>query len=258
MCMKSTRKASGLLTIVSLWISICCVSVQASDKRNWGPEQATGAPDSVGPGDIVTAWASLTQDDADEWLQLHYTQSVIPTQLRVYETFNPGAVVKISAVNDNGQEFVLWQGVDPLLNKATHGVAEFALKTEIKTKQIKIYLASKSVPGWNEIDAVELVAKGGQRQFASVATASSTFAEQVIESIEPEKDEYPDEHTLYSDEFAPFLDESVSVILDDATSLTGKLINSGPAFIVIEEGKSHATVLLNKNNIRRVTVLDKK
>src|SRR5205823_2443181 len=39
-------------------------------KRNWGPEQATGPPDTEMAGDIVTAWASRTPDEQDEWLLL--------------------------------------------------------------------------------------------------------------------------------------------------------------------------------------------
>src|SRR5688572_23368792 len=37
--------------------------------RPWGPEQATGKPDTPWNGDIKTAWASETQDDEDEWLE---------------------------------------------------------------------------------------------------------------------------------------------------------------------------------------------
>src|SRR5262245_58225458 len=37
-------------------------------KRDWGPEQATGEPDTMMAGDIVTASASQSQDGQDEWL----------------------------------------------------------------------------------------------------------------------------------------------------------------------------------------------
>src|SRR5687768_17577323 len=36
----------------------------------WSPQQAAGAPDTPGPGDRSTAWASLSQDAGPEWLIL--------------------------------------------------------------------------------------------------------------------------------------------------------------------------------------------
>ncbi|MGH7149305.1 MAG: hypothetical protein ACREIU_01340, partial [Planctomycetota bacterium] len=38
-----------------------------SEKRPWGPEQATGEPDTPGAGDHVSAWASLAPDGSGEW-----------------------------------------------------------------------------------------------------------------------------------------------------------------------------------------------
>src|SRR5262249_21451841 len=48
-------------------------------KRAWGPEQATGEPDTAGPGDVQTAWASQTPDGQDEWLMLEYGEPVVPS-----------------------------------------------------------------------------------------------------------------------------------------------------------------------------------
>jgi len=42
---------------------------------------------------------------------------------------------------------------------------------------VKVYLDTRRVPGWNEIDAVELVGRDGTRQWATAATAISTFVE---------------------------------------------------------------------------------
>jgi len=40
-----------------------------------------------------------------------------------------------------------------------------------------VYLDRRRVPGWNEIDAVELVGRDGSRQWATSAIASSSYAE---------------------------------------------------------------------------------
>jgi hypothetical protein len=47
-----------------------------------------------------------------------------------------------------------------------------------KTNRVKLYLDSKGVPGWNEIDAVGLRESGGKTHWATSADASSTYADQ--------------------------------------------------------------------------------
>lgn len=63
-------------------------------KRGWGPEQVTGEPDTMQAGDISTAWASREQDAGEEWLKLDYERSVDIAEVRVRETYNPGAISK--------------------------------------------------------------------------------------------------------------------------------------------------------------------
>ena len=145
-------------------------------KRNhWGPEEVTGAPDTDGSGDIVTAWASATPDGGPEWLKLDYDRPVDIGEVRIRETHNPGAISKVTAFQPNGQEIVLWEG------QAEPGTApnDFVVHVtqRVSASQIKVYVDSQRVPGWNEIDAVELVGKDGSRQWAKGAAASSTFAE---------------------------------------------------------------------------------
>lgn len=144
--------------------------------RGWGPEQATKAPDTPYAGDQVTAWASLTTDAQDEWLQLTYKDPVDAAAVLVYETYNPGAVVKIAAV-DGGKETVLWEGSDPAVIENGKGVAEIPVSSATPLTTIKVYVASTRVFGWNEIDAVGLKDKSGSVHWAETATASSTFAD---------------------------------------------------------------------------------
>jgi hypothetical protein len=153
-------------------------------KRAWSPEQATGEPDTPQAGDYPTAWASLTRDDQDEWLMLEYAEPVVPTEVRVHETYNPGALNKVSVFTEEGREVVLWTGEDPTPVGNDKGVSKTALRPgalRFRTKRVKLYLASRAVPGWNEIDAVALVGRTADRservQWAAAATASSTYAE---------------------------------------------------------------------------------
>jgi hypothetical protein len=141
----------------------------------WSVHQVTGPPNTSGPGDISTAWASATQDDQEEWLQLEYEESVIPTAILVHETYNPGAVFKVTHVPRWGLEKVLWEGTDPTPAGAGGGVSRLPVTSGIRTSRIKVYLNSSAVPGWNEIDAVGLEYGDKEVIWAERATASSSY-----------------------------------------------------------------------------------
>ncbi len=134
-------------------------------------------------GDIQTAWASQSQDDQDEWLMLEYAEPITPKAVLVYETYNPGALVRVTAFKADGQEIELWKGKDPTAASADMGISEIPVKADFKTSRIKVYFASKDVPGWNEIDAVGVRDGEKKMHWAIAAEASSTFA-QPFELIE--------------------------------------------------------------------------
>lgn len=230
-----------------LWLVTACLALplHAGDMRAWGPEQATGAPNSQGPGDLESAWASLTEDGRDEWLLLEYLNAVEPAQLRVFETFNPGAVVKITALDADDKESLLWEGTDPLRNGPPAGVAEFALNSAAATQRIKLYLASREVAGWNEIDAVELLAKDGSRQWAHLARASSTYAEPAPVATT----------THVADEFSPYLDQPVVVLMEDSSKVHGVLLSSGKDFLILRADRNSRVLMLNKSKILTLEIV---
>lgn len=147
-------------------------------KRPWGPEQALGEPDTPGAGDLQTAWASLTPDGQDEWLMLEYAEPIVPDAVFVHETCCPGALTRITAFRLDGTEVEVWHGKDPTLPGSPRGVSECPIKPRFKTSRIKLYLNSKDVLGYNEIDAVGLRDSTGKMHWARAATASSTYADQ--------------------------------------------------------------------------------
>jgi len=122
---------------------------------SWGARQATGKPDTAQAGDAVTAWASLAADAAEEWIELGYAQPVLPRLVRIHETYNPGAVAKLEARDPSGGWIVFWQGQDP--TRGPSGWFEVPVETDVPVRELRITLASGAVPGWNEIDAVELI-----------------------------------------------------------------------------------------------------
>jgi hypothetical protein len=143
----------------------------------WSPRQATGAPDTPSPGDNRTAWAANTSSNAVEWLELTYARAVVPTEVHVYETYNPGSLFKVTAIDPAGREVVAWEGKDPTSPGTGMGTSKVPTKVDFATNRIRVYVDSHIVPGWNEIDAVGLVGPdGGQPQWAERVRASSGYS----------------------------------------------------------------------------------
>jgi hypothetical protein len=135
------------------------VSATASSEYgnpHWSAMQATGPPNTMQDGDHSTAWATRDTDGGPEWLELEYATPVQATRVRVRETYNPGAVVRIEGVSADGKVLTLWEGHDPTRQSPGWLVARFE-PTQVPIKKIRIHLDTALVPGWNEIDAVELI-----------------------------------------------------------------------------------------------------
>ncbi|MBN1284419.1 MAG: hypothetical protein JXB47_03395 [Anaerolineae bacterium] len=136
------------------------VSATASSQYgspDWGAMQATGAPDVSSCGDIQQAWASSQATGAD-WLRLEYAQAVQPTQINIYQTYNPGAVVKVEVVGEDGSAIALPDSADPPGNTPCPGVFTVDIAETLPPVNTVIVHLDQTITGdWNEIDAVELV-----------------------------------------------------------------------------------------------------
>ncbi len=146
---------------------------RAIPKRSWSAAQATGAPDTATSGDQPSAWAPAAQDGGEEWLELTYAAPVEVAQVLVRETYNPGAISKVSVILANGTEVPIWQGVQNAVPGPIDRV--FPVPGGITARGAKVYLDTKRVPGWNEIDAVVLTDRAGARHWAEHASASSSY-----------------------------------------------------------------------------------
>ena len=142
----------------------------------WAADQAVGEPDTPSPGDQRTAWASMSPDGQEEWLELTYERVVRANAIEIHETYNPGAVTKVTAFDASENEVVVWHGTDPTPTNAKSGVSKITLNNLIETNRIRVYLDSQNVKGWNEIDAVGLrYGMFGNVIWARKSTASSEF-----------------------------------------------------------------------------------
>ena len=125
---------------------------------DWSAMQSTGKPDTHQAGDLTTAWAPKATDAGKEWLELTFGRAIYPVAVRIHETYNPGAVIKVESRDEKGKLHTLWEGKDPTrLAPAFFEVTVPKDLTKIKTSIIRITLDTKAVAGWNEIDAVQLI-----------------------------------------------------------------------------------------------------
>lgn len=144
-------------------VSADASSSYSTDPKNkessWSPYKMVGKPDVDKYGDNGNAWASKNPDKGIEWVKLAFPKAVNATGIRIRQSYNPGAVIKIELIDDKGKNHTVWSGVDDTKYE-TGKIKYFSTnfdKTDYKTKTVKITLATNSVSGWNEIDAVQLV-----------------------------------------------------------------------------------------------------
>ncbi len=170
---------------ISVWSKPGAAHVLYKSERgsNWSPSQAAGPPDTLVAGDAVTAWASATADGQQEWLTLEYERAVVAKRIDVYESYSPGALVRVTAFGEDGNEVDVWQGVDPTKANSGSGVSKIPVTAQFKIRKLKLYLDSLAVSGWNEVDAVGLIDADGQTQWAGDVQASSWYSSGSYSSV---------------------------------------------------------------------------
>ncbi len=127
----------------------------AQGTAGYSANQATGVPNVDSYGDNGAAWTAKTPDGGIEWLDLKYPKPVYATEVRVRESCGSGAVIKVEVYDETGGAHSVWQGNDPT-KELNYLIVKFP-KTAFKADRVKVTLATNVVPGWNEIDAVQLV-----------------------------------------------------------------------------------------------------
>lgn len=135
-------------------------STQFGD-TSWSATQATGAPNTQQCGDNGTAWASKGTNTTDT-LTLKYASAVVPTSIVIYQTFNPGSVVKVEVSGPVGGATTVFEGkpaaVQDCPYQQTIDISLGKVTTPVDTVTITV---DQSVIGnWDEIDAVQLSGVG--------------------------------------------------------------------------------------------------
>jgi hypothetical protein len=207
--------------------------------RPWSAEQATGEPNTLNPGDAPTAWAPEEVDAGLEWLQVNYKRAVVIAEVRIRESFHPGAISRVTAVVKDKGEVVLWEG-----NETPAGeLCDFVVKPDrdVEAQSIRIYVDTARVSGWTEIDAVELVGKDGARQWASSASATSSYGSTAGAA---------------GNDLVRLRGHTVTIRLDGNFAIKGRVVRVGRDFLTLEDEKDREK-LINRQKIIVIEVGDK-
>ena len=138
------------------WASGASASSQYGDPA-WAASQATGAPDTSECGDFTTAWASEGADSPSEGLELTYRTAVIPQEIKIYETYNPGSIIRVAVGTANSEHTIIWES-DPRPNTACPHVLTIPVDGfDQAVNSVRIEFDQSIIGSWNEIDAVQLI-----------------------------------------------------------------------------------------------------
>ncbi len=145
------------------WASQAQASTQYRPE-DYSAKQATGAPDVASYSDNKRAWTPSAAERQKEWLELGFSKPVYATEVRVRQTFNPGAIVEVIAIEPNGQWHYLWVGQDP--NRyAKDRIAWFVVRfprTAYPVQRVKLTLDAPA--GGQRLEADRRGAAGGYRK----------------------------------------------------------------------------------------------
>ncbi len=136
------------------WASSASASTQYETDR-WAAAQAIGTPNVFTCNDEWRSWASV-EPNGEDWLELKYDHPVRPTEIRIYEVWAPGSIVKVEVKEIFGTYRQVYSatplGIGTCLRTLiipVTGVTQFISSVRISVDQ-------RSLGDWNEIDAVRL------------------------------------------------------------------------------------------------------
>jgi hypothetical protein len=140
------------------WASYAEASSEYGDGDSWSAMQATGEPDTDDCGDAESAWASETTDDPDEYLSVYFDEPVFPTEINIYQTYNPGSIIGIELIAwEDGEAITMRDLPDSETDCPGIYTVPVIWANPVAIYGLTIYLDQTDMDGWTEIDAVELV-----------------------------------------------------------------------------------------------------
>ena len=168
--------------------------LEASNSRlppsPWEPVQATGAPNAKEGRDSPFSWCPQEQDGGEEWLIVGFPDSTEGiSKIRLIESGSAGALIRIESVpEDQTTPETLWEGSPKTLSKNQIHEQTIALTRAATGNRLRLIFDTGAVPGWNQVDAVGVLAGDADEKivWAVTAEASSHWTRPTTEPVSPE------------------------------------------------------------------------
>lgn len=151
----ATAAASPALP-AAVWAGAVLERTSEYSTGAWSAARTLGPPD-VWPaaGDSNRAWAQDGADTGFEWVTVQLPRTRADAVV-VVETFRPGAIVRVDDVTDPDRAVALWEG--PLASDEERRALVVRLPEARELEVVRVVLDTRLVEGWNELDAIGLVA----------------------------------------------------------------------------------------------------
>jgi len=162
--------------VTTQWASRASATSQYDDPK-WSAMQASGPPNVTTCGDDNNAWAS-SQSNGVDTLTVNYATPMIPTQVNIYETYNPGSITSIDLIPADGSAAIpVPKSADSALTVCPRVFAVTLSGITQPISAVAIHLDQTKSASWNEIDAVQMlgtVAASNSSLDTLPATAAAT------------------------------------------------------------------------------------
>jgi hypothetical protein len=127
------------------------------DSLTRGAVQAAGPANTTECGDFYTAWASASPNEVAT-LTVLFAELVTPTGILIYESFNPGFIVKVEFVDLYGEVHTVYDSLPQPRQQCPFTLVIPIIDADYKGNRVTITVDQSASPGgWNQIDAVELI-----------------------------------------------------------------------------------------------------
>jgi len=189
---------------------------------SWSAARTLGLPDTYPIyGDFTNAWASSSEDNQREFLELGYDQPGIIDSVSIYETWNPGAVDKISVRNaDTASWTEVWSGVAAAAGDTSRVFTVTFPATSFPVDAVRLDINSPAVPSWNEIDAVSISGPA-----YSTFSTDSEFGHRLFQTLVPGRGLAPASYTNASG--------GLEIVTTNSAALTNGLLFTGYKDLVL-------------------------
>ena len=143
------------LPSLSQWATtLVAFSSRYGSGADYDATQVLGSPNVQSCDDSAAAWAPATKDAGEEYVRVSFATPVWFPEVGVHENYSVGAVRRIVLWDDEGgsTEYEVQDNLE-----TCPGVARFRFEEHHQpVQELTVVLNTKSVPGWNEIDAISL------------------------------------------------------------------------------------------------------